>query len=299
MPLNLRDLQHFLAIAETGSFTEAGARRALSQPALSRAIRQLEDRLGDRLFDRDGRGARLSPAGARLMPIAVRLVREAELGLEDVSAFIRGSRGRLCVAALPSLAATLLPGPLAAFQAEYPDIDIKILDGLAMNVETAVLEGHADLGLTIRPLPNIDLSYQELQEDLFGAVRANDRPDLDVRSWADITKTPFIAMALRSSVRQATDQAFLQAGVSVRPLYECGHLATVGALVGRGLGVTALPKLTLRLLPEPDFLWTPLDAPTTKRSVGFVTRPDRRSPTVEALIQHLTTPHHSANAQWA
>ena len=94
-------------------------------------------------------------------------------------------------------------------------------------------------------------------------------------------------MALRSSVRQATDQAFLQAGVFVRPLYECGHLATVGALLGRGLGVTALPQLTLRLLPEPDLLWTPLDAPITKRSVGFVTRPDRRSPTVEAMIRHL------------
>lgn len=288
MPLNLRDLQHFLAIAETGSFTEAGARRALSQPALSRAIRQLEDRLGDRLFERDGRGARLSPAGERLMPIAARLVREAELGLEDVSAFIKGSRGRLCVAALPSLAATLLPGPLAAFQAEYPDIDVKILDGLAMNVETAVLEGRADLGLTIRPLPDVDLAYQELQEDLFGAVRANTLPELDViDTWADIAQAPFIAMALRSSVRQATDQAFLQAGVFVRPLYECGHLATVGALVGRGLGVTALPQLTLRLLPEPDLRWTPLDAPVTKRSVGFVTRPDRRAPTVDAMIRHL------------
>lgn len=291
MPLNLRDLQHFLAIAETGSFTEAGTRRALSQPALSRAIRQLEDRLGDRLFERDGRGARLSPAGERLMPIATRLVREAELGLEDVSAFIKGSRGRLCIAALPSLAATLLPGPLAAFQAGYPDIDVKILDGLAMNVETAVLEGRADLGLTIRPLPDVDLAYQELQEDLFGAVRAIDRQSPDViDTWAGMAQVPFIAMALRSSVRQATDQAFLQAGVSVRPLYECGHLATVGALVGRGLGVTALPQLTLRLLPEPNIEWTPLGAPVTKRSVGFVTRLDRRSPAVEALIRHLACP---------
>lgn len=287
MPLNLRDLQHFLAIADTGSFTEAGAQRALSQPALSRAIRQLEDRLGDRLFLRDGRGTRLSPAGERLLPIANRLVREAELGLEDVSAFIRGTRGRLSLAALPSLAATLLPGPLAAFQAEYPDIDVKILDGLAMNVETAVLEGRADLGLTIRPLPNVDLDYEELQADLFGAVCASDCADGVFDTWADLARRPFIAMALRSSVRQATDQAFLQAGASVRPLYECGHLATVGALVARGLGVTALPQLTLPLLPEPDLRWTPLDRPMIKRSVGFVTRPDRRSPTVDAMIRHL------------
>ncbi|MFN6980653.1 MAG: LysR substrate-binding domain-containing protein [Brevundimonas sp.] len=108
-------------------------------------------------------------------------------------------------------------------------------------------------------LPDVDLAYQELQEDIFGAVHANDRQNFDViDTWTDLAQVPFIAMALRSSVRQATDQAFLQAGVFVRCLYECGHLATVGALVGRGLGVTA-PSATDPAAPaRARFLMDPL-----------------------------------------
>lgn len=278
MTFNLRDLQHFIAVAEMASFTQAAESRALSQPALSRAIRNLEDRLDTRLFDREGREVALTPVGARLLPIAKRLIREAELGLEDVQAFVKGARGKIVVAALPSVAATILPHALAAFQAIWPDVDIQIVDDLAEGVIDAVQDGRADIGLTIRPSLPSKLHFETLMQDPFCSVRRRCGGDIvedDV--WSDLAGTPFIAMTHGSSVREATDRAFAQAGVTPKPLFECRHLATVGALVSQGLGKTALPALALRHLRRDNLDWCPLQSPTVMREIGLVVRTDRIS----------------------
>lgn len=278
MAFDLRNLHHFIAVADLGSFTLAADARALSQPALSRAIRLLEDDLGTRLFDRDGREVSLTPAGVRLLPIARRLVREAELGLDDMQAFIHGSRGRVVVAALPSLAATLLPDALVAFKDAHPDIDVQVLDSLAGDVIAAVRDGHADIGLTIRPAEPSDLQFSHLMDDPFCLVRhRSGDPAQDSASWADLASSPFIAMTKNTSVRETTDRAFAEAGQAPRPLFECRHVATVGALVAKGLGQTALPALTLSHLASDALAWAPLVSPTVWRDIGLVSRPDRVS----------------------
>ena len=278
MTFELRNLQHFIAVADLASFTLAAEARALSQPALSRAIRLLEDDLGARLFDREGRDVSLTPAGVRLLPIARRLVREAELGLVDMQAFIQGSRGRVVVAALPSLAATLLPEALLAFREAHPDIEVQVLDSLAGDVVSAVQEGHADIGLTIRPAEPSDLQFRHLMDDPFCLVRRRtDAPKHDSASWAELAAAPFIAMTKNTSVRETTDRAFAEAGQAPHPLFECRHVATVGALVAKGLGQTALPALTLSHLASNDLAWSPLVSPTVWRDIGLVSRPDRVS----------------------
>ncbi|WEK41454.1 MAG: LysR family transcriptional regulator [Candidatus Brevundimonas colombiensis] len=278
MTFDLRNLQHFIAVADNGSFTGAADARALSQPALSRAIRLLEEDLNARLFDREGREINLTPAGLRLLPIARRLVREAELGLHDMQAFIQGSRGRVVVAALPSLAATLLPDALAAFRDAHPDIDVQVLDRLAGEVIAAVNEGHADVGLTIRPTDPSELRFNHLLDDPFCLVRSQDgEPVPESVSWAELASAPFIAMAKNTSVRETTDRAFAEAGKAPRPLFECSHVATVGALVAKGFGETALPALTLSHLASDRLAWAPLVLPMVCRDIGLVTRPDRVS----------------------
>jgi len=220
-------------VAELESFSLAARELAVSQPALSRTIQQVEAEIGARLFDRTTRNVTLTPAGAELRPIASRLVAEFEGAFGELALFVVGRRGRVVVAALPSVAAVLLPPAIVGFQADFPDVEVSIQDGLSGSVLDAVREGRADIGITMGPSPSDTLAYTPLLSDEFGLVCRQDSPlaAKQVAPWSIFSEHRFIAMSPASSVRQMTDAAFLQAGVAVRPLYGCSFLGTAGHLV--------------------------------------------------------------------
>ncbi len=276
MRINLtpHQLAAFVRVAETRSFSDAAAQLSVSQPALSRTIRLIEETLGARLFDRDTRSVTLTPAGHELRPIALRIVREFESSFSELSRFVAGRRGRVVIAALPSMAAVLLPGAIAEFRRTHPDVDFQILDAHWGPVQETVAEGLAEIGLTAQPSPDRDLIYHALLTDEFGLVCRRDdalAQEGPVR-WEVFGDRPFITMSKGSSVRASTDAAFLQRGMAVAPLYECSFLATARALVNSGLGITALPGLTVPLTAEAGLVWRRLVDPVTCRSLGVVRR---------------------------
>jgi LysR family transcriptional regulator, carnitine catabolism transcriptional activator len=287
MNLSPRQLSAFVRLAGTGSFGEAARLQGVSQPALSRAIQQMEAAVGRRLFDRTTRSVVLTPTGRELLPIAERLVAEFDGSFGELARFVDGQRGRIAVAALPSIAAVLLPPAIARFREGRPEVEVAVLDGLAGSVLDAVAEGRADIGLTIRPSPRATLAYRPLLSDEFGLVC---RPDDELAGvgplpWSAFEGRPFVAMAPESSVRQMTDAAFLQAGLAIPPLYGCAFLGTTGHLVEAGLGVTALPRLTLPLLGRLDLVWRRLERPVMRRQMGVVTRAGRTlAPATEAFL---------------
>ncbi len=285
-----QQLSAFVRLASTGSFSEAARLQGVSQPALSRAIQQMEAAVGRRLFDRTTRSVVLTPTGRELLPIAERLVAEFDGSFGELARFVDGRRGRIAVAALPSIAAVLLPPAIARFREGRPEVEVAVLDGLAGSVLDAVAEGRADLGLTIRPSPRATLAYRPLLSDEFGLVC---RPDDELAGdtplpWSVFEGRPFVAMAPESSVRQMADAAFLQAGLAIPPLYGCAFLGTTGHLVAAGLGVTALPRLTLPLLGRLGLVWRRLERPVMRRQMGAVTRAGRTlAPAAEAFLAVL------------
>jgi len=292
MRYSLQQLSAFLHLARTGSFSEAAKLHDVSQPALSRAIQQLEEAVGRRLFDRSTRRVELTPTGRELRPVAERLVAEFDGAFGELARFVEGRRGRVVVAALPSVAAALLPHAIARFQAAHPDVDFVIHDALSEGVIEAVAQGGADLGVTVRPPPERRLSYRQLVADRFGLVCRPDDPLADAGQgavpWSVFRTRPFVAMAKASSVRAMTDAAFLQAGLAVAPLYECAFLGTTGHLVAAGLGITALPRLTLPLIGAAGLVWRPLVRPSLDRSIGVLTRVGHApSPAAERFLAVL------------
>jgi LysR family transcriptional regulator, carnitine catabolism transcriptional activator len=275
--LTPQQLSAFLRLARTGSFSGAARQLGVSQPALSRTVQQLEEVIGQRLFDRTTRSVALTPTGQELLPIAERLVAEFDSSFGELARFVAGRRGRVAVAALPSIAAVLLPPAIACYREDHPDVEVAIMDGLSGSVLDAVAEGRADIGLTIKPSPRATLGYRPLMSDEFGLVC---RPDDALAGegalpWSVFVQRPFVAMAPESSVRQMTDAAFLQAGLSIPPLYGCAFLGTTGHLVAAGLGITALPWLTLPLLGRLGLVWRRLERPVMRRQMGAVTRAGR------------------------
>jgi LysR family transcriptional regulator, carnitine catabolism transcriptional activator len=288
--LTPRQLLCFLRVAETGGFSAAARTLGVSQPALSRTIGQVEAMVGARVFDRDTRNVVLTPVGLELRPIAERLLAEFGGAYGELARFVAGQRGRVVVAALPSIAAVLLPRAIARFTSLWPEVEIAILDGLSGSVLDAVAEGKADVGMTIRPAPQATLAYKPLLSDVFGLVCRRDDEAAGEGSlpWSAFKGRPFVAMAPQSSVREMTDAALLQAGLAIPQLYGCAFLGTTGHLVAAGLGITALPHLVLPLLGQPTLVWRRLERPVMRRQLGIVTRNGRTlSPAGQTFLVSL------------
>ena len=145
--LSLHQLEAFVGVARYGGFTRAAERLFTSQPGLTLLIRQLEEELQVRLFDRTTRRVELTSAGLELLPVAERVFAELELTVQNLRDLGNVRRGRVVVAALPSLSATLLPQALALFNTQYPDVKVLLRDGAAGEIVEMVRAGHADFGV--------------------------------------------------------------------------------------------------------------------------------------------------------
>lgn len=277
MNVSLRQLQIFRAVAELSSFSAAAERLHLSQPALSSAIRKLEDGLGAKLFDRTTRQVVLTADGEELRRLGSRLIDEFEAVASDLHDYLAQRRGRVVVAALPSLAAVTLPPALARFKTQYPGVSVIIRDTLHNQIQELVESGAADFGLTVAPDKARDLEFRPLFLDRFVMICRKDHKLAARQSvaWSDIVQHPVITMARTSSVRQLIDSACATAGIEPQSQYDPEHLATVGALVSQGLGVAALPSLTIPLLRFADLAEIPIRKPVVERTMGLVQRKGR------------------------
>jgi LysR family transcriptional regulator, carnitine catabolism transcriptional activator len=291
--VDLSELQAFARLAELRSFRAAAEELGLSGSALSRLVARVEDKLGARLFDRDTRNVSLTPQGEALRHLTDRILNEAATALTEFDAYLAARRGRVALAGLPSVTASLLPRIVARFVALHPEVEVSIIDALSDGVLAAVLEGRADLGFTAGASDGSGrLSFRPLVEDDLVAVGPPDGPLVEdrVHVWRELAGQPFVAMARGTSVRALTDAACAQAGLTVRPRFEVAHLATAGALVAAGLGITALPSLTLPVLGRGPFVVRRLEAPRMVRRIGIVQATGRTlSPSARAFHRLLTS----------
>ena len=154
--LNLDQLQSFLVVAETGSFSEAGRRLNLTQSAVSQQIKELEGRLGARILDRLGKRAHPTAAGEELREHARRLISQSDLVLEAMRSHRDGGWGRVRVATSATLAAYVLPEILSGLRQRYPRLEVAVTAGSAGKVLRRVADNEADLAFVNTPGPVTD-----------------------------------------------------------------------------------------------------------------------------------------------
>ena len=273
--LSTRQLRAFLALADQRNFTRAATTCHLSQPAFSALIRALEDDLGTRLFDRDTRSVQLTPEGRLFEGSARRLLEDMGGAIRDLADHVERRKGRVRVAALPSLAAGWLPGVFAEFMQKWPGITINLNDALSDACLALVRGGQADFALAASGAAGSegnDLRSQKLCTDRFHLVCRADHPlahepRLTLRK---IAPWPFIQMARNSSVRQSLDAALHP--MRMNQVFEVEHLATVMGLVEAGLGVSIVPALTLFHFRRESLVTRPLPVAALTRTVHLVQR---------------------------
>ena len=201
---SIQQLRVFVAVAHSRSLAEASERVHLSQPAISIALRKLEENVGGALFARTSRQLTLTPEGDAFLPVAVRLLNDWNEAFEDLNDQFSKQRGKVTVAALPTLAAGLFPRVITLFHEAYPRINLSLHDVLAEQINQMVREGRADLGLSVPPGDADDLTFEPVLEDSYVATRCwRSRPWRGV-SWLPIRLLVSIGFPVHARILTAS-----------------------------------------------------------------------------------------------
>jgi LysR family transcriptional regulator, carnitine catabolism transcriptional activator len=289
MTHELRQVRAFLKVAELQSFTRAAGELHVSQSALTVQVKQLEEELGVLLLDRNKRGVTITAAGRDLLGPLERLVAEAEAiagYARDISAVRTGA---VAIAALPTIAAGILPGALRRFARQHPEIRFSVQDVVADRVRQLVSGRSVDLGLGTPAEHDRELKATPLYQDSLAAFVGMDHPlakrkELNLH---DVLRYELILPNRESSVRRIVEAAIARERASANIRYETNFMPTALAMARSGLGAAILPESAAGLNVA-GLMRIPFIKPVLHRQICLLERRDRSlSPSAAAFVECL------------
>lgn len=238
--LDLKQLAVFVHVADSGSLTKAAIMLDVARSGVSRQLQELEVAFGRKLFHRTGRGVLLSNDGKALLPRAKRLLSDAEQ-LEAETRAQGGVPAGTVVIGLPASVAELLAGPLLErLRARYPDIQIRLVEGLSGQTEELLADGRADIGLFFVKRPSVRKGHVALcVTDLYLVGPPNDRLTAQKTvKLAALDGLPLILPGLPHAIRALVEEACARAGIKPRVPLEVDSMSTMKAVAASGGGYT-------------------------------------------------------------
>lgn len=281
-------LEVFAEIARLGNVGRAAEALHLTQPAATWRLQALERELGAQLFERTGRGMRLTDAGRLTLPYAERAVRAAREMRAALEAFERGAGGRLDVGCSPAIGVYLLPDALVRFRASRPEVEVAVRTGHSEEVLQLVLTGEVRIGL-VRNLRHTDITARLLTEDdlVLAAHPLHPFARTGRVSAAEVGREGLILFDRASSFYELTQTLFARAGVLPRIAMELDSAEGAKMMVAKGLGVALLPAMAItRETAEGLLVRVEIeDVPPIRRQIYAVWRSDE--PPTEVVEQFL------------
>lgn len=279
MSLNfdLNDLLAFRAVVEHGSFRKAAEAISITQPALSRRIEKLETALNVKLLVRTTRRVDLTSVGRAFLPRAERILDEVDTALMTLGDSSFMMTGKVTIACVPSTAYYFMPTVISAFHRAYPNINVRVFDASANDVNTAVAFGEADFGLSFTGNLAPELEFERLLRERYVLACRKDHAlaHYDSVTWEEMFAHDYIGLDNTSGNRLLLDQALS----TLRPARPCvcmtRHVTTMLGLVEAGLGVAAVPSIAMPIGDHPMLVSVPLVEPEVYRDVGVIKRRGR------------------------
>ena len=288
--MNLEQLGSFVEVARLGNFTRAAERLHLAQPSLSRQIAALERDLGAELFLRTRTGSSLTAAGESLLPLARRMLADAESVRRELAEMAGLQRGRVRLGATPTLCISLVAEVLSAFHSAHPGIELHLSEHGSRRLLDELASGELDLAL----ITTSDASATErltvtplLVEELVVISSAAEPPvttrdRIDLRAVAGL---PQIVFGSSYDLRGETDAAFRSANLVPEVALEGAQMDAVLRFVERGLGVAIVPAMVL--IDRPGLRSVRLEHPTLTRTISLA-RPADAAPTTAVEVMQRT-----------
>lgn len=291
---DLYKLRIFVTAVESGSLSAAAERLFMSQPAVSQHIHELEAVLGTPLLTRSHRGVSLTEAGQVFYRYAQRLLTLAAEASQAVAAFASGEQPTLKVAATPGISTYLLPGWLAAFREQHPEVVTVTQTATTPEITAQALGQHIDLGIIEGELDETDaaLSVQLLSEAAQYLITSPAHPLASKTevTWEVLQDAPFVTRQPGSQTRIWLDQAMLAHGVSPRIVAEFDSPEAIKRLVMTSNVVSILPSYAVREEVLAGKLHALELRPPLRRAIRAVwSRVKPPSPHAQALLQYALT----------
>jgi LysR family carnitine catabolism transcriptional activator len=287
--INIKHLKAYIAVASELHFTRAADKICLTQPALSSLIQQLEHELGVSLISRHTRQVELTEAGKEFKLTAEKLVTDFEQALYDVRTYKSMRRGRLSIAALPSVCSSILPSVLAKFNSEYPDIKINIMDCTGQEILDALNDKRVDFAISYTQSDK-ELEAMPLMKDALMVVchRKHVFAAQKEVSWLQLVDERVIAMEKGTTIRTLIDSNALAKDIKLDIILEPRMMPTALAYTEAGIGISILPSSGVSQNLSRDLLVLPLVEPRIERGIAILRRRDRAiTPAAKIFQQYL------------
>ncbi len=246
--MDLLQLEHFLAVAEEGTFTRAAERVGRTQPAISQSIKKLEDELGMALFARDLHDVSLPEAGKALVEYARKRVRARDEALRMMGSLKHMSAGTLNIAAHESAAVYLLPAPLRHYLRRFPDIKVGIYRSRLADIPRQVVDREMHVGFVKDTPPFKELTCVPVHADEMVLVaspghRLAKRADVTIK---DLESEPFVLHRLCSTTEAKILRLFEQHQTRCRIVAEVRSFENIKSLVEEDVGLAIVPAVTVK-----------------------------------------------------
>jgi len=282
--VTLRQLRYFDALARHGHFGRAAEACAISQPALSMQIKEMEKVLGGALLERGARQLALTKFGEELL----QRVRDILRSVDELGDFARASRerlaGRLRVGMIPTIAPYLLPKVIENLARLHPELDIHVRETLTPRLIKEVVEGRLDTAIVALPVSEPSLTEIALFKENFLLVRPGEQEGTPVPSRETLREMKLLLLEEGHCFR---DQALSFCNMQTSPpreMLDASSLSTLVQMVGAGIGVTLIPEMAVAVeMRSASVSVARFKNPQPSRTIGMVWR--KTSPLARQLLQ--------------
>ncbi len=278
--VDVHALRTFVEVARQQGFTRASETLHVSQPAISKMVKALEDELGTPLLHRERRRVRLTEAGRVVLDRAQGILDALRVIEEEVVEVAALRRGRLRLGMPPIVGVTFFPPLLAEFHQAYPNVLLELREEGSHHIESLVMERELDVGAVVLPTDEKAFGTMPFVRDDLRAVLHPDhplarRPHVSLR---DLAGTPFVLYRPEFALHGHILEACRRAGFKPTVVSESSHWDFLVAMVAANIGVALLPSTICRQLDPKQVRSVPMTAPTIPWNVALIWRRDRQLP---------------------
>lgn len=294
--MDLGQLEAFVQVAAHRSFSKAAEALFLTQPSVSARIQALERELGETLFERNGRGVRLTDVGGSFLPYAERVLKALQEGRDALEGMRNLEIGALRLGSAFTVSAYVLPRILKEFRARHPQIDVSLRTGRSYHLLQMVLADEVQAAM-VRSISHPDVQTIELYQDEVVLVTGPQHPfaSLDNVTLQEVGRQPLILFDRGSSYRSLIQGLFEEAGVIPHDAMELDSMEATKKMVEEGLGIALLPRAAVEREVEVGFLvkLELQDTPMPRRRIALIYRTNRKhGRPVAAFINLLREIYH-------
>lgn len=285
--MDIKQLRYFTSIVEEGGYSKAARKLYVSQPNLSKTVKNLEESLDTKLFYMDGNHAKLTAAGKNLYRLAQGVIEQYDNVFDEMLYLKQNARGTINLGVPPIIGTCALSGMIADFYGKYPGIKLKINQKGADVVQHLIDENKLDVGFTIMPVISDAFRVVSVAEDKNVLILHKSHPLAKKKSvnYTALKRENFILLDSEYRLYGNIIAGCYDSHFEPRILFTLAQWDLVVELVKKNIGISILPRRILELYPNPEIVAVDIDHRSSVWNVVMITKNDRYiSPAVQKFI---------------